>query len=181
VNERYVENIAKRPMLQGFSRCHTSERNSRRWLSASKQAMTRMLTLFLFIAATTNAASGNTGALGDWKTPTSSIVRVYPCGNEVCLKIVQLAKSAPETTDQQNPDDSLRNRPLCNLTIGTGFHQDDAAHLSGGHLYDPKSGHTYRGTIAANGDSLNLRGYIGISLFGRSETWQRVAPVRVCK
>jgi uncharacterized protein (DUF2147 family) len=148
--------------------------------------MTRTLTLLLFLAATAHAAIANTAidhtsALGDWKTPTSSVIRVYPCGNNVCLKVVQLAKSAPETTDQKNPDTALRNRQLCNLTIGTGFHQDDATHLSDGHLYDPKSGHTYRGTITANGDSLNLRGYIGISLFGRSETWQRVAPVEACK
>jgi uncharacterized protein (DUF2147 family) len=53
--------------------------------------------------------------------------------------------------------------------------------LSGGHLYDPKSGHTYRGTIVAEGDALKLHGYIGVSLFGRTETWQRVAAVEACK
>jgi uncharacterized protein (DUF2147 family) len=175
-----LKNNVKPPILQGFSRQAPQDATVGLSLSASKRGMKRMLTLFLFIAAAAHAANETLGAAGDWKTSTGSVVRVYPCGQEVCLKIVQLAKSAPETTDQQNPDAALRHRVLCGLTIGTGFHQDDATHLSGGHLYDPKSGHTYRGTISANGDSLNLRGYIGISLFGRSETWQRVAPVVGC-
>jgi uncharacterized protein (DUF2147 family) len=108
------------------------------------------------------------------------VIRVQPCGAAVCLAVVKLPSNAPSTTDGQNPDANLRKRPLCGLVIGTGFHQDDAEHLSGGHLYDPKSGHTYRGTISSEGDSLHLRGYIGISLFGRSETWKRVPAVTPC-
>jgi uncharacterized protein (DUF2147 family) len=93
---------------------------------------------------------------------------------------VRLPPSPPHTTDIYNPDAAQRNRPLCGLTLGTGFHADDPSHLSGGHLYDPQSGHDYRGLIYAQGDTLHLRGYIGFSLFGRSETWQRTVPVAAC-
>jgi uncharacterized protein (DUF2147 family) len=122
-------------------------------------------------------ASSPSGVLGDWKSPTASVVRVYPCQDAVCLKIVKLSASAASKVDGKNPDKGLRSRPLCGLTIGSGFHQADAAHLDGGHLYDPKSGHTYSGTIAAKGDELDLRGYIGIPLFGRSEVWHRSTAV----
>jgi uncharacterized protein (DUF2147 family) len=45
---------------------------------------------------------------------------------------------------------------------------------SGGSLYDPESGNTYSGNIIMKPDgALTLRGYIGISLFGRSEDWTR--------
>ena len=134
--------------------------------------------LFLSLAGAANAASGSTG---DWKSPTGSVIRVYKCDADLCLKIVSLPPGAPESSDQLNPDASLRNRPLCGLVIGTGFHIKDTGHAEGGRLYDPKSGHTYKGTITADGDSLKLHGYVGISMLGRTETWQRVDAVAGCK
>jgi len=145
------------------------------------------LATLILLAATAHATSGTVSILGDWKSPTNSIIRVYPCNpggptgdQTICLKIVRLEANAP-ATDQQNPDAAQRNRKLCGLTIGTGFHHDDPTHLSGGYLYDPKSGHTYHGAVALEGDTLKLRGYIGFSLFGRTETWQRVPTIEACK
>jgi uncharacterized protein (DUF2147 family) len=141
----------------------------------------------LLLASATALAAPSAGVRGDWQTPTNSIVRIAPCGASnasdptMCLTVVRLSPSAPETTDQQNPDAALRHRPLCGLTVGTGFQQSDTAHLADGQLYDPKTGHTYQGTITAAGDILRLRGYVGIALFGRNETWQRVAPVPACE
>jgi uncharacterized protein (DUF2147 family) len=142
----------------------------------------RLLSLTLLFA-TTALAAPTTSVLGDWQTPTNSIVRIAHCGTstDVCLTVVKLSPTAPETTDNQNPDAALRNRRLCGLTVGTGFHPSDPNDLTDGHLYDPKSGHTYRGTITAAGDTLHLHGYIGISLFGRSETWHRVPTITPCK
>ena len=144
----------------------------------------RLITLPLLLAATAALAAPTTGVHGDWTTTTNSIVRVEPCSpstdHTVCLTIIKLSPTAPETTDKQNPDASLRNRSLCGLVIGTGFHQADPDHLTDGHLYDPKTGHTYRGTITAAGDTLQLHGYIGISLFGRTETWHRAPTTTPC-
>ena len=80
----------------------------------------------------------------------------------------------PSRTDVQNPDVTLRNRPLRGLLILTGFRADDSGRWIGGRVYDPNSGNTYRGTITQVGeDTLKLRGYIGISWFGRTEIWNR--------
>jgi len=141
----------------------------------------RLMACWFVLASASALAAPTPGVLGDCKTPMDSIVRIAPCGTSVCLTVVRLAPSAPETTDQQNPDAGLRHRAICGLTVGTGFVQADANQLADGHLYDPKTGHTYRGTLAADGDTLHLHGYIGISLFGRSETWHRVAPVPACR
>ena len=145
----------------------------------------RLITLLLLLATTTALAAPTTGIRGDWTTTTSSIVQVGPCSTSaadhtVCLTIIKISPTAPETTDKQNPDASLRNRSLCGLVIGTGFHPTDPDHLTDGHLYDPKTGHTYRGTITAAGDTLQLHGYIGISLFGRTETWHRAPATTPC-
>lgn len=110
---------------------------------------------------------------GDWQEPEGSIVRIEPCSAGICLRIVKLGPSAPSSTDAHNPQALLRNRPLCGLNIGQGFSITDATHATGGSLYDPKSGNTYHGTLAVKDGQLSLRGYIGLSIFGRTEVWQR--------
>jgi uncharacterized protein (DUF2147 family) len=121
------------------------------------------------------------GVLGDWQDPTGAVIHIGRCGQQVCLWLVLLSPSAPATTDIHNPDPALRSRSLCGLQIGAGFVLRDPNHASGGTLYDPKTGKTYRGGMTAEGSKLDLRGYVGIPLFGESQTWIRPsAPVRPC-
>ena len=76
--------------------------------------------------------------------------------------------------DDLNPDPALRDRPLLGLTIMSGFIYEGDGRWTGGRIYDPNSGKTYRATIRqVNANKLKLRGYIGISLFGRTDTWTR--------
>jgi uncharacterized protein (DUF2147 family) len=76
--------------------------------------------------------------------------------------------------DDRNPDPALRNRPLQGLAIMTGFEYDGDGRWSGGKVYDPNSGKTYKCTLTQiDANTLKIRGYIGVSLFGRSETWTR--------
>ncbi len=119
--------------------------------------------------------------MGDWRDPSGSVIRIGPCGAEVCLWITALSPTAPATTDIHNPEPSERNRALCGLKIGSGFTLHGADHAAGGTLYDPKTGKTYRGGMTAAGPKLELRGYVGIPLFGESQTWMRTTePVKTC-
>ena len=128
----------------------------------------------LIASANLYAASGtNATVRGYWVVPSGSIIHIAPCGTRLCLDIVALSREARATTDVHNPNPSLRMRPLCGLRIGQGFIERDPQHAEGGQIYDPKSGRTYRGSMTADGDLLNLRGYVGIKLFGRTETWKR--------
>ena len=80
----------------------------------------------------------------------------------------------PPRLDDQNPDPALRSRPLLGLTILAGFRHEADGRWVGGQIYDPNSGKTYRGTISILDDNtLDLRGYVGIPLLGRTETWRR--------
>ena len=80
----------------------------------------------------------------------------------------------PSRLDTENPDTALRNRPLRGLVIMTGFRYEGDGEWTGGRIYDPNSGNTYKGTIrVVDSVTLKLRGYIGISLLGRTETWTR--------
>lgn len=76
--------------------------------------------------------------------------------------------------DEFNPDPSLRNRRLQGLTIMSGFEYDGDGRWKGGTVYDPNSGKTYKCSLKQlDANTLKIRGYIGVSLFGRSETWTR--------
>jgi uncharacterized protein (DUF2147 family) len=132
--------------------------------------------LLALLLLSTPAGSPGTpaGLLGDWITPDKSIVQIYNCAQSVCIKIAHVDKAVGHSTDGLNPDAAKRNRPLCGLTIGTGFAQKDADHATGGKLYDPQSGHTYSGTLTlADNSTLKLHGFVGVSLFGRTEQWHR--------
>lgn len=135
----------------------------------------------LAVASMAQAQAGP--VTGNWRTPTGSIVGAYSCGDAVCLKIMQLEQGTPGFRDENNPDSALRSRALCGLQIGSGFKPDSGAtKADSGTIYDPMSGKTYSAEMAAKGDTLKLRGYIGVKMFGRSEQWTRVSgPVAVCQ
>lgn len=81
----------------------------------------------------------------------------------------------PPRLDKKNPDPALRDRELDGVTFMKGFKYDGDDRWTDGTIYDPNSGNTYSGTMRLlDRDTLKLRGYIGISLFGRSDTWTRV-------
>lgn len=130
-------------------------------------------------------AGARSGVMGDWQDPTGSVIRIGACGSQICLWLIKLSPSAPATTDIHNPDPSLRHRVLCGLKIGSSFTLNGPSQASDGTLYDPKTGKTYHGKMTAEGTSsrpeLELRGYVGIPLFGESQTWIRPdAPITPC-
>ncbi len=139
--------------------------------------MIALLAMLLF------APAPESPMLGNWSTPDGSIVKVYPCeSNHLCIRIMTIALKDVPRVDAENPDSALKTRKLCNLQIGTGFTADGEHKAQDGKIYDPKSGHTYSAMMMEGDNMLKLRGYIGISLLGRTETWHR-APVDVpeCK
>lgn len=144
---------------------------------------TRTLALFLLSFGALSAAQDTTGSgiRGAWRTPGGAVVQIASCGTDVCATLVQLEPSTTARVDESNPDPAQRGRKLCGLQIGYGFHSSDPNHAEDGHLYDPKSGKTYRGAMVSNGNRLSLRGYVGIKAFGRTEEWSRTAePQKVC-
>ncbi|MBS1776828.1 MAG: DUF2147 domain-containing protein [Bacteroidetes bacterium] len=76
--------------------------------------------------------------------------------------------------DDKNPNTSLRSQPLMGLVLLRGFVKDGTTGYEDGTIYDPKNGKTYSCKIKFNGNSLDVRGYIGISLIGRTANWTLV-------
>ncbi len=83
---------------------------------------------------------------------------------------------APEKRDSvcEKCSGERHNRPVLGLTIITGMHRD-GDHFGGGKILDPDNGNVYscRFALADAGRKLDVRGYLGFSLFGRTQTWIR--------
>lgn len=75
----------------------------------------------------------------------------------------------------------LHNTPILGMRLVWGFRPDPNApgHYIDGHVLDPQSGNVYKCTmwLSNKGQQLTVHGYIGISLFGRSDVWLRTHPV----
>ncbi len=85
-------------------------------------------------------------------------------------------KDGRPRVDEKNSKPGLRTRPLMNLPLLSHFSKKDDNTYDGGEIYDPKNGKTYSCTITYRNDNeLGIRGYIGISLIGRTTTWTRAA------
>ena len=141
----------------------------------------RYISLLLLITAIsfTGFAQKKDAIVGTWVNATGEAhVNIYKKGERYFGKIDWLKAPKDEKgkpkTDYKNPDESLRSRPILGMEMLKDFVYDDGK-WTDGKIYDPKSGKTYSCNlnIKDNGQ-LNMRGYIGISLIGRSETWKRV-------
>ena len=98
-------------------------------------------------------------------------------GKIVWLKDPNDEETGKPKTDKNNPDPELQKRPTLGIMLLTGFEFDDDE-WEDGEIYDPKSGKTYSCYMEFpdedNLDKLKIRGYIGVSLLGRTTYWTRV-------
>jgi uncharacterized protein (DUF2147 family) len=80
----------------------------------------------------------------------------------------------PGRLDEKNPDPAQRSKVLRGQLILKDMAFEGKGHWTGGTIYDPDSGKTYKCNLELlAGGSLKVRGYIGFSLLGRSQTWTR--------
>lgn len=80
----------------------------------------------------------------------------------------------PDRLDNTNPDPVLRRERLLGHVIMQGMRYIGDGHWSTGTIRDPDSGHVYKCRLQLLGpDRLQVRGFLGISLLGRSQVWTR--------
>ena len=78
--------------------------------------------------------------------------------------------------DKNNPDPSKRKSPILGLQIMRGFRFDQDRLWVDGKIYDPERGSDYSCKMTlVNEKTLDVRGFIGLSLFGRTDTWKKVS------
>jgi uncharacterized protein (DUF2147 family) len=119
--------------------------------------------------------------IGKWQTGTGNAhVEIYKNGNQYQGKIVWMSEPIdPVTkkpkTDTKHPNPEQHSRPLLGLINLWGFQfNEKEGNWEGGHIYDPKNGKEYKCNISLKDkNTLNVRGYIGFSMIGRTDVWTK--------
>jgi len=161
----------------------TMEFCTKKRLMALKRLFFISLAGFVLLLLTTafHLQQDNPDALvGVWKTGEgTAMVRIYKNGDKYQGKIVWLKEpNDPETgkpkVDKNHPDAEVRSRAILGLVNIWGFTYQGKNVWDEGNIYDPKNGNTYSCTMKlTNANTLEVRGYIGVSLIGRTDIWTR--------
>ncbi|GGH22673.1 DUF2147 domain-containing protein [Mucilaginibacter phyllosphaerae] len=145
-----------------------------------KKKLTRLV-LILFIATTAcftaKAQSHKDQIEGLWynQERTGKVEISKGADGKFYGKVVWLKeplKNGKPKVDELNSDEKLRSRPRLGLPVLAGFEKDGDKYTNGT-IYDPNNGKTYSCKMTYKGNKLDIRGYIGISLFGRTTTFTR--------
>lgn len=119
--------------------------------------------------------------VGTWEVDGGEAhVQIYQQGGKFFGKIVWLREpnhdDGTPKLDANNPEARLRNRPIKGMQLLSGFEYDEDNVWEDGEIYDPQSGKTYSCKMTlVKPNQLEVRGYVGFSLLGRTDTWKRVS------
>ena len=143
------------------------------------------LSLVLILLAWPAVAIASPTPVGLWETPEGkggkAHVQIDPCAGKLCGRIVWLElpndKEGRPRTDRRNTNAVQRDRPILGMPLLSDFVPDPERtdRWVEGRIYNPEDGEIYRCTmtLAADG-TLEVRGYVGMPLLGKSQVWRRV-------
>jgi uncharacterized protein (DUF2147 family) len=146
--------------------------------------------LVVLLVTTNSFAEGYpaNAIVGLWEVEdTTGKIEIYPCGDRFCGRIAWIKEplypledpggmAGKPLLDRENPKKELRNRPQLGLQIMEGYTYRSANLWEHGTIYNTENGNTYRSKLSLKSpDRLELRAFIGISLFGGSTIWKRVS------
>ncbi|MAF97555.1 MAG: hypothetical protein CMH26_02865 [Micavibrio sp.] len=112
---------------------------------------------------------------GSWLTENErAIIKIERCNdNNLCGYVDWIIEGGLQK-DIHNEDESLHERPICGLKILGDFTQESPTEWEDGFIYKADDGDTYNANLElTEPDTLKLRGYIGISLLGKTQYWTR--------
>lgn len=131
--------------------------------------------MFAFMSRTF-AQTGEEAILGKWESDKKDVrLEFFKSGNEYQARLLwgdQIVESDGKTSkkDAKNPDKNLRSRNIIGIVNVTGLKWDDDE-FTGGKIYNPPSGDTYKCKVWIKNGRLYLRGYMGFSLLGQTASF----------
>lgn len=139
------------------------------------------LSVFLLgLAAPSNLEVPKDGdeILGLWWTDDKRAkIEIYKKGSEYRGKIAWLDEPLNDNgdpkKDKNNNDKAKRQRPVMGMDLISGFAYEKGKWVDGD-VYDPDNGKTYSCVMKLKGDRLEVRGYVGLTMFGRTVVWTKV-------
>ncbi|MDB6017832.1 MAG: hypothetical protein JWR19_2321 [Pedosphaera sp.] len=145
-----------------------------------------LVAALFFAGLPATATDAGDEILGTWNTTgNDSKVEIFKVKNKYAAKIISLKEpnwpandeqgmSGKPKNDRNNPNPELRNRPIVGLQIMQDFVPAGKNLWEQGKIYDPESGKTYKCKMKLiSTNRLEVHGYVGFSLLGRTVTWTR--------
>jgi uncharacterized protein (DUF2147 family) len=135
--------------------------------------------ILIFLSHLVFAAFNPDDIIGVWKDGKGKgHVQIFKQNGKYYGKVIWLSNPKDENgkpkVDKNNPNASQRNKPLLGLTMLKNFKYDEDE-WSGGQIYNPSDGKEYKAYMKLKDqNTLSVRGYVGISLLGKTDTWTRV-------
>lgn len=140
--------------------------------------LTIALTITMMFTASFAQATDAHDPTGYWLTENErAVIKVKDCDEGLCGSIHWIIEGGLQF-DEFNPDINRQKDPLCRRQIMSGFTQSSGNpnYWSGGEIYKADEGDTYNANITVlSADKMKVRGFVGISLLGKSQTWTRVS------
>ena len=120
--------------------------------------------------------------IGTWLVGNSKAkIKIYKNGTKYYGKMVWLREptdtDGKPKLDKNNPDKEKQKLPLLGYDLLKDFVFEEG-HWDNGTIYDPENGKTYKCKISFREGKLDVRGYIGFSLIGRTDVWFRCSDVK---
>lgn len=137
-----------------------------------------LATALFLVALTTQAQNGKEITGVWWNAEKKAKIEVYQQGNTfsgkiIWLKVTTNADGSTPRVDENNPDAKEAKKPLMGKVVLKNLTWEGGNEYEGGSIYDPKTGKTYSCEAKLEGKTLYLRGYIGVSLIGKTSEWTR--------
>lgn len=102
-----------------------------------------------------------------------SVIEVYEKNGKAYAKVVEVMNPDRKGAVCTECEGENKNKPILGLNILTGL-EKDGDEWSGGEILDPRNGKVYKCYIKlVKPNKLKLRGYIGVSLFGKTAYWEK--------
>ena len=143
--------------------------------------MKRSRTLLCFLTSAVASIAFAQSPAGLWKTiddatgKEKAMVRITESAGVFTGKVEKLLDPTKQDSKCDDCTDSRKGQPVLGLTIIRNIKKGES-HWEGGDILDAANGKVYRArlTLSADNKKLDVKGYIGTPLFGRTQTWSRV-------
>jgi uncharacterized protein (DUF2147 family) len=146
-------------------------------MKVSSILLSLSLTLMAGQALAQATPAGLWRTIDDETKTEKSLVRISESGGVFTGKVEKIADASKQDSTCDKCSDSRKDQKVIGMTIVTGVKKaEGAAYFDGGEILDPNNGKVYkvRMTPKDGGKTLEVRGYIGAPLLGRTQVWQRV-------
>lgn len=143
---------------------------------SKRLVLTVLLSLFMIPFCYAASPAGKWNTVDDKTGKRRAVMKLWVSNGVLYGKIMSVVKQPGDTGYCNNCKGKFKGKKVVGLTNMWGLKKTSKANVwDGGYILDPKNGKIYRCkvTVSSNGKKLTVRGYVGFSMLGRSQTWYR--------